>query len=47
MYTSKKLKLFSILFLPIEIIKYTNNEVTETEITYGSKDAKRIRIKKS
>ena len=47
MYTSKKLKLFSNFYLPIEIIKYTNNEVTETEITYGSKDAKELGLKKA
>lgn len=40
MYTSKKIKLFSNFYLPIEIIKYTNNEVTEKEITYGKEEAK-------
>ena len=40
MYTSKKLKLFSNFYLPIEIIKYTNYEVTNTEITYNEEQAK-------
>ena len=39
MYTSKKIKLFSNFYLPIEIIKYTNNEVTESEISYGRAEA--------
>lgn len=39
MYTSKKIKLFSNFYLPIEIIKYTNNEVTESEISYGRTEA--------
>ena len=40
MYTSKKLKLFSNFYLPIEIIEYTNYEVTNTEITYNEEQAK-------
>lgn len=40
MYTSKKIKLFSDFYLPIEIIKYTNYEVTNTEITYNEEQAK-------
>lgn len=40
MYTSKKIKLFSDFYLPIEIIKYTNYEIVENEISYGSEDAK-------
>ena len=40
MYTSKKIKLFSNFYLPIEIIKYTNYEVTNTEITYNEEQAK-------
>ena len=40
MYTSKKIKLFSNFYLPIEIIKYTNYKVTNTEITYNEEQAK-------
>lgn len=40
MYTNKKIKLFSNFYLPIEIIKYTNNEVIESEISYGLEEAK-------
>lgn len=40
MYTNKKIKLFSNFYLPIEVIKYTNYEVTETEISYGKEEAK-------
>lgn len=40
MYTNKKIKLFSNFYLPIEVIKYTNYEVTETEISYGKGEAK-------
>lgn len=40
MYTNKKIKLFSNFYLPIEVIKYTNYEVTETEISYGKEKAK-------
>ena len=40
MYTNKKIKLFSNFYLPIEVIKYTNYEVTETEISYGLEEAK-------
>ena len=40
MYTSKKIKLFSNFYLPIEIIKYTNYEVINTEITYNEEQAK-------
>ena len=40
MYTSKKIKLFSNFYLPIEIIKTTNYETTNTEITYNEEQAK-------
>ena len=40
MYTSKKIKLFSNFYLPIEVIKYTNYELTQTEISYGKEEAK-------
>ena len=40
MYTNKKIKLFSNFYLPIEVTKYTNYEVTETEISYGKGEAK-------
>ena len=39
-YTNKKIKLFSNFYLPIEVIKYTNYEVTESENTYGIENAK-------
>ena len=40
MYTSKKIKLFSNFYLPIEIIKYTNYEVNNTERLYNEEEAK-------
>ena len=40
MYTSKKIKLFSNFYLPIEIIKNTNYEVINTEIEYNENEAK-------
>ena len=40
MYMDKKIKLFSNFYLPIEVIKYTNYEVTETEVSYGNEEAK-------
>ena len=40
MYTSKKIKLFSNFYLPIEIIRNTNYEVTNTEIEYNETQAK-------
>ena len=36
----KKIKLFSNFYLPIEIIKTTNYEVTNTEIEYNETQAK-------
>lgn len=40
--TSKKLKIFSDLYLPIELIKITNTEKVEEKITYGIEEAKQI-----
>lgn len=40
MYASKKIKLFSNFYLPIEIITATNEEQIETEISYGLEEAK-------
>ena len=40
MYTTKKVKLFSNFYLPIEITKYTNYEVNNTEIIYNEEQAK-------
>ena len=42
--TSNKIKIFSNIYLPIEIIKITNNEFVEKEITYGNEEAKQIGI---
>ena len=39
-YTNKKLKLFSNFYLPIELIKTTNYEVIESEISYDKEQAK-------
>ena len=39
-YTNKKLKLFSNFYLPIELIKTTNYEVIESEISYDKNTAK-------
>ncbi len=38
--TSKKLKIFSEFYLPIELIKITNYELIEKEKTYGNEEAK-------
>jgi len=46
MYTSKKLKLFSNFYLPIEIIKYTNTELLETDISYNKEDAKQEGVRR-
>lgn len=47
MYTSKKIKLFSNFYLPIEIIKYTNTELIEKDISYNKEDAKNEGIKRA
>lgn len=39
---SKKMKIFSNFYLPIEVIKKTNYEKKENQITYGIEDAKVI-----
>lgn len=44
--TKNKLKIFSNIYVPIEIIKITNNEIIEREITYGNEEAKQIGIEK-
>lgn len=44
--TNNKLKIFSNIYVPIEIIKITNNEIFEKEITYGNDEAKQIGIEK-
>ena len=44
---SKKLKIFSDLYLPIELIKITNTEKIEEKITYGIEEAKQIGIDKA
>ena len=41
-YTSNKLKIFSNFYLPIEVIKLTNYELTEKQITYGTEEAIKI-----
>ena len=43
---NKKVKIFSNLYLPIEIIKKTNYETVESKITYGNEEAKNIGIEK-
>lgn len=44
---NKKLKLFSDFYLPIELIKYTNKEYQEEEITYTIEEAKNIGIERA
>lgn len=39
MYTNKKIKLFSNFYLPIEVIKYTNYELYQSEISYNKEQA--------
>lgn len=45
--TSKKLKLFSNLYLPIEIIEKHNEEYQEKEITYSKEEAKQMAIRQA
>ncbi len=42
--TSNKLKIFSNFYLPIELIKRTNYELTEKKITYGIEEAKNLGV---
>ena len=44
---SNKLKIFSNFYLPIELIKVTNKEKLEEEITYGTEKAKQIGVQKA
>ena len=41
---TKKIKIFSDFYLPIELIKKTNYEITEYERSYGTEEAKQIAI---
>lgn len=43
--SNNKIKIFSNFYLPIEIIKITNTEKVEEQITYGIEEAKSIAIK--
>ncbi|MBR1803017.1 MAG: sporulation protein YqfD [Clostridia bacterium] len=45
--TSKKLKLFSNLYLPIEITQKRNEEYTEIEVTYSKDEAKQMAIEEA
>ena len=40
MYENKKIKLFSNFYLPIEIIKYTNFEQNDIEVSYNEEEAR-------
>ena len=42
--TSNKIKIFSNFYLPIELVKRTNYEISQKEITYGIEEAKAIGI---
>ena len=42
--TNNKLKIFSNFYLPIELIKRTNYELTEKEVTYGIEEAKNLGV---
>ena len=42
-----KLRIFSNFYLPIDLIKITNKEKVEEEITYGTEEAKQIGIQKA
>lgn len=42
---NKKLKLFSNLYLPVELIKNNYSEIKEKEITYSLEEAKKLGIK--
>ena len=42
--TSNRIKIFSNFYLPVEIIKTTNYEIVENEITYGNEEAKQIGV---
>lgn len=45
--TCNQIKIFSNFYLPIELIKITNSEKREDEITYGPEEAKQISIDKA
>ena len=45
-YTSKKMKIFSNFYLPIELIKKTNFEQEDKEIIYSQEEAKNIGMSK-
>lgn len=45
--TDNKIQIFSNFYLPIELIKITNMEKAEEEITYGEEEAKQIGIEKA
>lgn len=42
-----KIQIFSNFYLPIELVKITNYEKTQNEITYGIEEAKAIGVKKA
>ena len=42
--TSNKIKIFSKFYMPFEIIKVTNEEFVENQITYGNEEAKAMGI---
>ncbi|MGN1327924.1 MAG: sporulation protein YqfD, partial [Clostridia bacterium] len=44
--TYNQIQIFSNFYLPIELIKITNTEKVENEITYGIEEAKAIGIEK-
>lgn len=45
--TSKKLKIFSNFYIPVELVKIVNKEKQKTQITYGTEEAKEIGIQKA
>lgn len=44
---TKKIKIFSDFYLPIEITKITNKELIEEELTYSKEEAKQIAVEKA
>ena len=45
--TCNSVKIFSNFYLPIELVKITNSEIVEKQITYGTEEAKQLSVQKA
>ena len=45
--TCTSVKIFSNFYLPIELVKITNSEIVEKQITYGTEEAKQLSVQKA